>query len=226
MAPWASEARASDHLSRQLHVVTFTEVPKLDKRKMAPKQFWTWFVKNEQELFDFERDRDRVFGRLATALHSVHRALTFEFGPVREDGRREFIVSADGIKAAFPAVRRLVEAAPQLDRWTIVAFRPPKGVEGVVRIGDITLKADDIWFEAEPDRGRVGLTLYIRGLSETEDEKLGPAAFLLLDTALGEYAVETQIGYIDRQPLPDNPAEMGLRPFREITDVIERGSQI
>lgn len=38
----------------------------------------------------------------------------FEFGP--QGPRREFVVTAAGIRDAFPAVARLVDAAPTLER--------------------------------------------------------------------------------------------------------------
>ena len=58
---------------------------------------------NEDAVSDFEKDRERVFDRLEIALHKVDSHLTFEFGP-KEDGRREFTISADGIREAFPNI--------------------------------------------------------------------------------------------------------------------------
>src|SRR2546430_2554116 len=82
--------------------------------------FWRWFQKNDDRLFAFEKDRDKIFGELTTAINKVQRNLTFEFGPVRQDGRREFVISAGGIKTAFPAVDALHAAAPKLKRWTFL----------------------------------------------------------------------------------------------------------
>lgn len=56
----------------------------------------------------------------------------------------------------------------------------------------------------------------VKGYSEEDRKTIGGAGFLLLDNALGEYAVETQVGFIEWRPLPDNPAAIGLRPFRTI----------
>src|SRR4030095_14054404 len=87
------------------------------------EDFWKWFENNEAALFDFEKDQEAVFDRLAAALHRVHPDLTFEFGP-KHDNRREFVISADGIKDAFPKVISLHTAAPRLPRWTFIRFRP------------------------------------------------------------------------------------------------------
>lgn len=77
--------------------------------------FWNWFQKNEATLFDFEKDQERIFDRLSAELQKIDPNLTFEFGP-QDNGRREFTISADGIRKAFPAVEKLYAAAPSMPR--------------------------------------------------------------------------------------------------------------
>src|SRR5580698_4047505 len=88
--------------------------------------FWKWFTEHEVEFLDFEADheieREWLFDILQTQLKQVHSGLTFEFGPKGQT--REFIISADGIKSAFPFVSALVAAAPKFERWQISGFRP------------------------------------------------------------------------------------------------------
>jgi hypothetical protein len=146
--------------------------------------------------------------------------LTFEFGPIRE-GRREFVVSADGIRKSFPAVRRLVAAAPPLSRWIVTPFRPPASLDVVIQYAGVSLGPDDIWFTAEPDGEKIGLRLFVRGLSYENLPVLASAGFILLDNALGEFAVETQVGFVEWKPLPDDPATDGLSPFRSIRDTFD-----
>jgi len=189
-------------------------------RESREEKFWKWFVENAARLLHFESDRDRVFNDLSRALHRVEAGLTFEFGPVK-DGRREFIVSADGIKDRFPAVRRLVAAAPAMPEWTVIPFRPPKSLDMTIEFGEHRLGADDVWFTAEPSEGRTALTIYLRGLTDGNLQALGGAAFILLDAALGEYAVETQVGGIDWKPLPPDPQAEGLKPLRAIREAFD-----
>ena len=66
--------------------------------------FWSWFQRNSDTLYHFERDRQRIFDQLAAEMHRVNPELTFEFGSVLDDGAREFVISAGGVKTAFPAV--------------------------------------------------------------------------------------------------------------------------
>jgi hypothetical protein len=187
-------------------------------RATPEARFWKWFKKNSLRLFTFEANQDAVFASLDRALKGVHEGLTFEFGPV-ENGRREFIVSADGIKTVFPAVTRLVEAAPPIREWKVIPFRPPKSLDYEIEIHGCRVGADDVWFDAEEDRGKIGLRLYVRGFIPEKNTSLGHAAFLLLDNAVGEYVVEMNIGFIELHPLPADPAGLGLKPFRSIRSV-------
>jgi hypothetical protein len=185
---------------------------------MSPEErFWQWFHEHSERLLRFEVDRERLFDELAAELHRVDNGLTFEFGPLR-DGRREFVVSADGLKEHFPAVRRLVAAAPSLPEWTFTPFRPPASLDVVVEYGGFSLGPDDVWFIAQPDNGKIGLTLFVRGLTQENRNTVGSAAYILLDNALGEYAVETQIGFIEWRQLPEDLAKEGLLPFRRIRE--------
>src|ERR1700722_18171438 len=68
------------------------------KRAQAtPEDFWKWFQSNEDTLFNFEKNREQTFDKLGAEMHKLNPSLTFEFGPI-EDGKREFVISADGIK--------------------------------------------------------------------------------------------------------------------------------
>ena len=170
-------------------------------RPSRERRFWQWFQDHSRRLFAFEADRERVFDELTSALHRVDKGLTFEFGPIQE-GKREFVVSADGIRDHFAAVRKLVAAAPSMPEWIVVPFRPPKSIDLVLDYAGYRLGPDDVWFTASPEPGRVGLTLFLRGLTEDNRATLGNASFILLDNALGEFAVETQVGSIQWMPLP------------------------
>ena len=164
------------------------------KRSSREAEFWGWFEKNEDRLFHFEHDRERIFGRLMTAIHRVHPDLTFEFGPV-EGGNREFVISADGHGAAFPAVEAVFAAAPSLPRWKFTKFRPRRPAMGL-KIQGVTVNPEDLEVSVEADGNKVGLTVFMRGFDEAEEEALTYAAFIMLDHAVGEYDMETQVGFV------------------------------
>ncbi|MCX6344784.1 MAG: hypothetical protein NT018_06895 [Armatimonadetes bacterium] len=186
------------------------------------KRFWDWFGKNTNRLAAVKTCHERVCDELAVQMHKINKHLTFVFGPVK-DGRREFIVSADGILSAFPAVKNLVAAAPDIPGWRIIAFRQPDSISARIRIDDHELGSEDIWFTASPNGDKFDIHLLIKGATE-DDNALMQLAFIVLDHTLGEYCVETKLGRIGLGPLPDDPAASGLKPLLELADVVNGGN--
>jgi hypothetical protein len=184
------------------------------------KKFWRWFVEHSEELFNFENDQERVFNELSAQLKKIDENLTFEFGPIQND-KREFIVSADGIRSSFPVVQKLVGIAPKIDRWCIIPFRPPKGLMKSIRFNDYVLMREDVWFKPEKDGDRIGLVIHIRNLSEKNETQAKQAVFIMLDSALGEYNVETMVGFIEFMRLLDRPEALGLLELEKINSVFQ-----
>jgi hypothetical protein len=169
------------------------------------KDFWDWFVRHEPKFFNFrtnqEDEREPIFEELATQLHKVHPDLAFEFGP--NEVRREFVISAGGIKGAFPSVASLVSAAPILDRWQVTAFRPRRNPVSVVEFRGKRVDPADVQFTLLSDGKMPGVCLFIPGYKEN-DPDMKTIAYLLLDESLGEYDVESQLGLIAMHSLDAN----------------------
>lgn len=197
---------------------------------MSPyEQFWNWFTRHEAELFDLEKDQERIFDKLIAALRKVHQDLVFEFGPQKQEAereRREFVISAGGIKSAFPAVISLRDTAPDLPRWHITAFRPRRTTINITKIGDKRVDPRDVQFTLLTDGKHAGLYLFIPDFRENDDT-LKQIGYLMLDEALGEFDVETRLGLIkmlapeghtdgERHPLPELP-----RLFDQLTMELE-----
>lgn len=177
-------------------------------------KFWKWFVEHEAELFDFESDPERIFRQLQAALHRVHSDLTFEFGP--KQATREFVISAGGIKSAFPAVVALAKAAPDLPKWQVTAFRPRREAVGIVEFQGKGVDPKDVQFSLL-DGGRIaGIHLFIPGYREG-DKPLAQIAYLMLDEALGEYDVETRLGLIEVLS-PETPTDEERYPLTELPE--------
>jgi hypothetical protein len=167
--------------------------------QMAPEEtFWKWFQKNNDVLFDFEQDRDKVFDRLSTEMHKVDADLTFEFGP-KKDGRREFVISADGIRSAFPKVETLFATAPKLPHWTFIKFRPRRPPSDINYEG-VSVKSTAVLAHLELRGKKADVTLFIPGYTLRAKPAYTAIAFLLLDQALGEYDVETRVGEVTVKP--------------------------
>lgn len=182
--------------------------------------FWRWFQANESRLFDFETDREKIFDELGIQLHRIRPELTFEFGP-QQNGKREFVISADGIKDAFSAVIALVDAAPSLPRWKITKFRPRRGFQSPVSINGLRVTPDQLKFTIQPDGDKVDLTLFIEGYNPTDRENFASAIYLMLDQTLGEYDVETRVGFIDLESA-SAPSRLIKQPFSSLAENFDR----
>jgi hypothetical protein len=80
--------------------------------------FWDWFMANQNMIYEFEKGQQRIFHELTLRLERVNKNLTFELSSIREDGKRDFIISTDGIKSAFPAVEMLFRKPPNWKNGT------------------------------------------------------------------------------------------------------------
>ena len=161
--------------------------------------FWKWFEKNQDDLYHFEREREAVFDRLSAAMGKVHEDLTFEFSPIREDSTREFVISAGGIKAAFPSVESLHMAAPKLPKWTIHKYRQRRFPLNDLEFADRKVKSSGVHYAIfrDDDPNKVGIMIFLDGYTEEDKGKIwGHIGYLFLDEALGEYDVETHVGAI------------------------------
>jgi hypothetical protein len=163
----------------------------------SQKEFWNWFSQHEGELFDFEAEQERIFNQLAVELQKVDPSLTFEFGP--KEARREFVISAGGIKGAFPAVSALADVAPRLERWCITAFRPRRTPPNIVEFRGKRVDPKDVQFSLLDNGKSAGIYLFIPGFEEGDPE-FKQIGYLLLDDTLGEYDVEIRLGLIKMLP--------------------------
>jgi hypothetical protein len=173
---------------------------------LTPEEtFWKWFQSNENSLFDFEKDQERVFDRLGGEMRKINPNLTFEFGP-KENGIQEFIISADGIKEAFPEVERLYAAAPSLPRWKFAKFRPRRTPLDITYQG-VTVRAASVVVEVKAAGQMADLTVFIPGYTQSAHQTYVAITFLLLDEALGEYDVETRIGRVNVESAPESETQ-------------------
>jgi hypothetical protein len=164
----------------------------------AEALFWRWFVEHEDKFLHYERHGEALFDALASALQKVDSDLTFEFGPLK-NGAREFVISAAGMKRAFPAVQSLTAAAPELRQWKVTAFRPRRPVGNIIEYGESRISPDDIQYSLLKGRGALGLYLFIPGYSDERND-IGQIGYLFLDEALGEYDVEMKVALIKMFP--------------------------
>jgi hypothetical protein len=187
---------------------------KAEKARDAMRTFWQWFQQNETLLLAFEQQQNVVFAKLAAQLKPIDPELVFAFGPVSE-GRREFVISAGGIKSVIPAVQALVAAAPELPRWRITAFRPRVPGSQTINIGNCTVTPDDVACTLHADDGKVAISLFMRGYTDARRNVYGSIGYILLDSALGEWDVMTKVGGI-RFTAWETPSPLPKIPLAEL----------
>jgi hypothetical protein len=123
------------------------------------------------------------------------------------------VISAGGIKRAFPKVTGLAAAAPALSRWIITAFRPRRRHLGVVKLQGRQVDPRDVKVSLLDNGVAVGIYLFLPDFREPH-LLLKLMGYLLLDDALGEFDVESKLSLIkmlprdaqtngERFPLPD-----------------------
>jgi hypothetical protein len=180
-------------------------------RMTSEGMFWKWFSQQEEKLFRFDSDqeeiREQIFDELSGQLQKVHPDLTFEFGP--RDTKREFVISAAGLKRAFPAVAALASSAPVLPRWKIVAFRPRRWPPSTTEFRGKRIHPNDVSFTLLEDGTTAGLSLFLPGYKE-DDTDLKMIGYLMLDETLGEHDVETRLAFIEMRSLKSQSSTTGI----------------
>lgn len=180
--------------------------------------FWDWFTEHQQEYF-IDSVNQELYNPLTAQLEKVDPGLTFEFSPVHKNGIKELIISAAGIKETFPAVIKLVDKAPEFEKWKINAFRqrvPDNYSE--IHIGSVKLSYDDIYFTYEIEADKINIALFVKDYVNNAD--YGNAVFLSLDHLLGEYDVETKIGGIEVLTLPEEGTDT-LQHFVKLREIVD-----
>ena len=181
-------------------------------------KFWKWFLKHLNELSDLDADNP-IVGELHQQLMKIHPLLVFEVTPKDEKGQNILVISTDGVRGGIPAVKKLVSSAPEIIGWQIIAFRPALTESITIEMEGVKISSDDILFDYRdrPDE-RIDVTLYTKDVNENNRDEYMRAAFVLLDAAIGEYAVMTKIGEIDLQPT--TATTQSLQPLTGLASIV------
>ena len=183
----------------------------------AIPRFWSWFEENQEECADLVRkDAGRALDKIGYELARIDPNLVVEMGI--DAKHTELIVSADGISSLFPLVEQTVAAAPSIANWTVIAFRQPKPDIVEASYNGVVVTHGDVRFIAHNSSVPVDVTFYVRGLTSTEDPRIG-ALFVLIDGLIGEYNTATRIGAMEFQPLSAAPPH--ARAFAELKETLQ-----
>lgn len=191
--------------------------------RSAPNRtaFWTWFSDEIAPMGVDGLDDDKIISQIEAQLRRVHPDLGFElWGP--DDGIVHFVISADGLMPLFEEVIELVRSAPDLQGWEIVAFRPRRPVTAKIQARDTVISGDQIWYNFEPDNGRLRLALFIEGDEAGNWDMMCAATGVLLEMALGEFDAATMISRLEYCPLTPEIRDLSLKPLSDLADDVDR----
>ena len=188
--------------------------------------FWQWFTDNEADFHNMELLGDRqgeLFELLSNELHKLSEHLSFEFSSLHEDGKRELVITANGMQSVFPIVFQLYETAPLFSNWIIVPLKPRLDREVTLGIAGKEFGFDDIYFDGQVNGSKLDLDLYLR--CDLPDNILPQIGFLMLDVILGEFDVATKIGHLAFLHLEESkiPALTGFRELPAMVDALTNG---
>lgn len=192
-------------------------------RKNKVTAFWEWFVANEELYLQLDGASGiKLFNQLEKKLQKVNQHLVFELVEPRKDSKPELVISADGMVEAFDDVIELVKQAPQLISFDVVAFRQQQAEEISISYGDIELGWNDLFctYVKEGNNGELDLILYIKGFNEENEDEFVSAAFILLDSIIGEYNVGMHIGEIE---FTNYEGQSNVRPVKELQSLFITG---
>ncbi|MEK3981711.1 hypothetical protein MKY37_22150 [Psychrobacillus sp. FSL K6-2836] len=198
----------------------------LFKKKDPIEKFWQYFIDHEKELYNFrEEDIERLFRDLYILINKVNNQLVFSMPKPLIDEKREFTISGSGIGNNFPDVIRLVEAAPEMERFTIIAFNQRNDDEHGTASNDIEITRDDVFFNYTYDQeySAFYLTLYIKGFDEKNDNYYA-VVFDLLEIVIGEYVLGTEITEIEFKKYDHEDDLLPINNLPKILEDIKKGS--
>lgn len=185
--------------------------------------FWRWFERNEDRTFRFEEDQEAIFDEIRKEIRRVDPDLCFEISGEKE-GKREFVVSAGGIRTAFPSVSALCNAKPQLPRWIVIPFRQRMTQIMSIEIGGIKVDPDGVTISHAEDGGKIAVIVYIPGVNNFGAQDKIPfqqAMYLMLDQAVGEFEVETKISSIELADPSEHP-DLARVPIAELPNIVDQ----
>ncbi|MCW3072063.1 MAG: hypothetical protein JWO44_1953 [Bacteroidetes bacterium] len=188
------------------------------------EEFWDWFRMNHHPyLFVNEvenAERERLFDLFIEQLHAYCEGLYFEMGGnPKED--QELIISAEGIEKRFHKVEELVDKAPVIPGWKVIAFKQPKGEGFKTEYNGIVFDPENIYFmplENSKEPQLIGIKVFVAGFEEETKNDFIAGTYLMLDGLIGEKSVTLDIDYLDIKGMPEN--EEGIVGIKQLAAYI------
>jgi len=167
--------------------------------KKEAEAFWSWFNEHrDDELLTLIEEANRE-------VKAISKGLFVEFNTQSEP--KEVIVTPHGVKQFFSTAHVLVNHAPQIEGWKVIATKQP--MEGYdFKIGEIEFKLDELTFmplDSSEHPEDLAIRLYHKDYVAEEGEqqrRVIEGLYRMLDRLLGEESVAFDFQYIDFDDMP------------------------
>ena len=191
-------------------------------------RFWEWFSTHHAaylQIDDKEDDEvDYLLNELLQHLHQYCDKLYFKIGGP-DPAIKEFIITAEGNPEFFEKAEDLVQMAPKLKGWKIIALSPPdEELEETINYDGIELHTENIWFiplDSKEEPHKFGIKVCLENYDEAEDEKFFYAVNYLLEKLLGEKDNALIIQYMEVAKLPEAPEDGELFNLEDLPSYID-----
>jgi hypothetical protein len=184
------------------------------------RAFWDWFVKNTPTMAQLRAQDFSFADELKRRLERIRNGVTWELAG--DETECTLFISADGFRELIPYVQAVVENAPKLDGWRVVAFRQRTGIGAKMQFRGATIDPSQTYFELVADGKKINLKTYVSKTADVESEASIHTVFLMLDHLLGEYDVMTKMGLFDLIHVPPYPEQCGLIPAKRLAEEFDK----
>jgi hypothetical protein len=191
-------------------------------------RFWSWFVENNNKyLFINQIDsieiKEQLFNEFTEQLHRYCDKLFYEIGGHPHDTEVELIITAEGVSENFRKVELLVNSAPLIKDWKIIAFKPTmgKGFKTIIN-GKEFDPAKIIFIPLDNEENPTGVGIHVCYPDYTDEERTTfvNGTYIALDCLLGEKSTTLDIDYLDVIRTPANITEYVFRHLEDIQEYI------
>lgn len=146
-------------------------------------------------------------------LQSIHPSIMWEYGPaVCGEGTR-LVITPESRRDLRPLVRAILRQAPKIDGWEFYEYRLPEEMKMVGTTVEARAGVNISDYQFRASRGPkhlIDLAFSSPQISQTGDREASNAAFVALESLLGEQCLDNWIGAIEVSPLPRAKGIMGL----------------
>jgi len=197
--------------------------------------FWKWFRENELAFLNalfLGVDADVVYGQFDKKLRAVSTTIGFEIAKALKPGEKSRLVfTACGRKRFFPKIRALVQAAPSLEHFSLVALLPQyrdidqirRGTDPPIYYQDYHIRVSELRMalaEYNIDRKYLRLIVYVPDYDFLKDyDDLAFNIKWIVMELVGELAYSKHIKRVQFEQLPSDLT--GLCPLVELPEIID-----